>query len=74
MRPSDIGIGVNYGRGHVYSGDILVCPDCKEQVIVTASNAVYDADYDLFEMYLNMDPDSDMQLCTGDKRQALKAG
>jgi len=55
------GVGADYGGGHVYSGDLYQCGQCKHPVLVTNGQPNHDADYHQQERYILM-----QNLVTGD--------
>jgi hypothetical protein len=48
-----MGVGVNYGYGHVYPGDLYECPECKFKMIWTIGHSVHDGNYDQFVHYFD---------------------
>lgn len=48
-----MGVGVNYGRGHVYPGDLYQCPECDVKIVWTIGTATHDGDYSKFVQYFN---------------------
>ncbi len=49
------GVGADFGHGHVYPGDLYVCPACKSQVLLCNSNSVSDNEYSTQELYVKVD-------------------
>ena len=47
-------IGVDFGNGHLYAGDLFRCPECGYSVVSTNKNASYDPEYKYFDHYLPM--------------------
>ena len=47
-----MGVGVDYGYGHVYPGDIWRCPACKNSFVHTIGNAISDTNYDKHHCYI----------------------
>ena len=45
-------VGVDYGQGHVYPGDVLECPKCKNQIIYTIGVANFDPEYNAHQAYI----------------------
>ena len=48
------GVGINYGNGHVYPGDIYKCKECEFEMIVSEGRSVHDANLNIYSEYINM--------------------
>jgi hypothetical protein len=46
-----IGVGVDFGNGHVYPGDLIGCPDCGQTFVASNNQPVNDRKYTQFKMY-----------------------
>ena len=42
MRCVQNGLAADFGRGHVYLGDLYVCPECGARVMKTNDRAIHD--------------------------------
>lgn len=49
------GVGADFGHGHVYPGDLYMCPSCKTKVIFCNANSIQDTDYTTQELYVEVD-------------------
>lgn len=47
-------VGIDYGNGHVYAGDLFQCSSCLFSVVSTNHNASYDPEYKYYDFYLPM--------------------
>lgn len=55
MKCTKTGIGVDYGNGHVYSGDRFQCENCGADIIHANNSSYHDPEYKSKDVYLNMD-------------------
>jgi len=46
------GIGIDYGNGHVYPGDVWWCPSCTIEITATTGQPTYDPEYNKYSKYL----------------------
>jgi hypothetical protein len=47
-------IGVDFGNGSVYSGDLYKCNFCRKTIIFASDIATNDKDHDSFKEYVKM--------------------
>ena len=55
MRCEKMGIGCDFGNGHVYAGDSYKCPTCHVVIIKTNEVASFDPEHEFQDEYITMD-------------------
>lgn len=54
MRCEKTGVGVHFGRGHVYAGDRFECPDCGANIVQTNPEPHFDPEQKFHNEYVEM--------------------